>query len=513
MANIGKGKEVDESFKFDVTSQVSFDGAPAPESKNPPIWVWFSVAGLLIIALLVIFVLPTIVNKYQLPLEPRISPPQLQQTGGVGSATPDISPFEQAQRSRQRKEAQDILAEVLRLQSDLEQLNVQAWASAPFEAALESAGFGDEYYREQNFLNAAESYSEGFTELQAILESSGAVFQDSLRQAEVAFERKDAATAIEKFTLAGLLEPSSEEAQIGLERSLVLDQVLSLLGQAEEMVEGAELEEAQRVYEEIVSLDSFNGEAQQGILDVSQLILEAEFSQVMSKGYDLLQSGDPEQAILQFENASGLGVNADQAVAAIKQTENEIANSKIAAIQNLILSAEDMEQWHDAVTHYDRVLEIDSNIVFAVEGKDYASKRAQLNDLLEQAIAGPDRFYEEDVFQQTLDIYYTGREVEKERGGPVLLGQLDQLAQLLETSQIPIQIQFTSDNLTDVSILRVTNLGLFEQTSMALKPGRYVALGRRIGYRETRTEFVVGFGQTPEKVSVRCTERLVPTNR
>ena len=261
MANIGKGKEVDESFKFDVTSQVSFDGAPAPESKNPPIWVWFSVAGLLIIALLVIFVLPTIVNKYQLPLEPRISPPQLQQTGGVGSATPDISPFEQAQRSRQRKEAQDILAEVLRLQSDLEQLNVQAWASAPFEAALESAGFGDEYYREQNFLKAAESYSEGFTELQAILESSGAVFQDSLRQAEVAFERKDAATAIEKFTLAGLLEPSSEDAQIGLERSLVLDQVLSLLGQAEEMVEGGELEEAQRVYEEIVSLDSFNGEA------------------------------------------------------------------------------------------------------------------------------------------------------------------------------------------------------------------------------------------------------------
>ena len=289
--------------------------------------------------------------------------------------------------------------------------------------------------------------------------------------------------------------------------------MLSLLGQAEEMVEGGELEEAQRVYEEIVSLDSFNGEAQQGILDVSQLILETEFSQVMSKGYDLLQSGDPEQAILQFENASGLGVNADQAVAAIKQTENEIANSKIAAIQNLILSAEDMEQWHDAVTHYDSVLEIDSNIVFAVDGKDYAGKRAQLNDLLEQAIAGPDRFYEEDVFQQTLDIYYTGREVEKERGGPVLLGQLDQLAQLLETSQIPIQIKFTSDNLTDVSILRVTNLGLFEQTSMALKPGRYVALGRRIGYRETRSEFVVGFGQTPAEVSVRCTERLVPTNR
>ena len=161
-----------------------------------------------------------------------------------------------------------------------------------------------------------------------------------------------------------------------MERALVLDQVLSLLGQAEEMVEGGELEGAQRVYEEIVSLDSFNGAAQQGILDVSQLILEAEFSQVMSKGYDLLQSGDPEQAILQFENASGLGVNADQAVAAIKQTENEVANSKITAIQKLILSAEDMEQWHDAVTHYDRVLEIDSNIVSAVDCLLYTSDAA-----------------------------------------------------------------------------------------------------------------------------------------
>ena len=95
----------------------------------------------------------------------------------------------------------------------------------------------------------------------------------------------------------------------------------------------------------------------------------------------------------------------------------------------------------------------------------------------------------------------------------MLSGQLDKLEQLLETSQIPIEIQFASDNLTDVSILRVTNLGLFEETSVSLKPGRYVAQGKRIGYREIRTEFVVGFGQTPDVVNVLCTERIVPTNR
>ena len=200
-------------------------------------------------------------------------------------------------------------------------------------------------------------------------------------------------------------------------------------------------------------------------------------------------------------------------MAAINQAENDIANKKISAIQKLIDSAEDQEDWDEAVVQYDGVLEIDPNIVFAIEGRDYASKRAQLNDLLVSSINGPDRFYEQDVFQQTLDIYYTGREVEKERGGPLLSGQLDKLEQLLETSQIPIEIQFASDNLTDVSILRVTNLGLFEETSVSLKPGRYVAQGKRIGYREIRTEFVVGFGQTPDVVNVLCTERIVPTDR
>jgi hypothetical protein len=53
----------------------------------------------------------------------------------------------------------------------------------------------------------------------------------------------------------------------------------------------------------------------------------------------------------------------------------------------------------------------------------------------------------------------------------------------------------------------------FEQTSMALKPGNYVAVGRRPGFRDVREEFTVGFGQTPDSVVVQCVERVVATNR
>ncbi len=123
-------KEIDESSEIDLTSQVSLNTAPISDSNKPPIWMWFSVAGLILIALLVIFVLPVLVNRYQLPLEPRIDISQIQQASSIDSATAtrEISPFEQAQRARQRKEAQDVLAELLRLQSELEQLEVASWA-------------------------------------------------------------------------------------------------------------------------------------------------------------------------------------------------------------------------------------------------------------------------------------------------------------------------------------------------------------------------------------------------
>ena len=90
---------------------------------------------------------------------------------------------------------------------------------------------------------------------------------------------------------------------------------------------------------------------------------------------------------------------------------------------------------------------------------------------------------------------------------------MNELQLLLENSQVPIDVQLVSDNLTEVTLLRVSNLGIFQQTSVALKPGLYVAVGKRIGYREVREEFTVGFGQTPTAVTIQCVEPVVASNR
>lgn len=502
----------DEENTVPNLNQDAVFNTPSKESSadKPPIILWLGLGGLLVIALLVVFVLPAVVTEYELPLERRVDVSELVPVP-VADQTLDVSPFEEAQRSIQRKEAQDVLAELLEVQGELTDLEVEQWAQLEFEEALGLASAGDEYYRTQEFLLAIEAYQSGRDKLSELLDSSPTVLAQTLIDAESAFNANNAALAEEKYSLALLLEPLSDDAIVGLERSRALIEVNALLAKSGDLIEDGSFEEAINVLDQVIALDSYNEAAPDKKVEVTRMIREREFSTIMSAGYALLESGEPDKAIAEFERAAGIGINTEQALAAITQTENEIANAEINRLRKVIAEAESDEKWQLAVDNYDKVLEIDANLSFAIQGKDYAVKRERLNALLTDANANPERLSEDDVFQQTRDIYFTGRAIENP--GEVLVEQLDTLEAYLENSQIPIEIQLISDNLTEVTLLRVRDLGSFERETVSLKPGKYVAVGKRTGYREVREEFVVGFNQTPSLVIVRCDELVASTSR
>ena len=501
-----------EPVDFNLSESPLFSNQTAQVSSNKPkIWVWMGLSGLVLVALLVIFVLPTVVSKYELPLERRVDVAEILSNQALVNPVTAISPFAEAQQSLLRKEAQDVLAELLGRQSELDALDVQKWAEVAYAEALEQASIGDEYYRTQAFALARDSYALGRAGLDQLFDSVATVLSQTLIDAQQALEESDAIVARDKFALALLFEADNEIAQIGLQRAQSLDEVGAFIADANELFEDGELDQARDLYRQVLNLDSYNQFAREKIREVSALIIGNEFSRIMSSGYTLLEGGDPEHAIATFQRAAALGVKQEQALAAITQTENEIASAEINRLRELIVASEGEEQWQSAVGDYDRVLAIDVNLLFAIDGRDYAEKRARLDSLLIDAIDNPERFSEDAVFQQTLDVYYTGRAIEEV--GPRLSGQLDELQIFLENSQVPIDVQLISDALTDVTLLRIGNLGTFKQTSVSLKPGHYVAVGKRIGYREVRAEFTVGFGQTPNSVLVKCEERIVATNR
>ena len=65
-----------------------------------------------------------------------------------------------------------------------------------------------------------------------------------------------------------------------------------------------------------------------------------------------------------------------------------------------------------------------------------------------------------------------------------------------------------SDNATEVQIYRVGKLGLFDQRSLELMPGRYTIVGTRQGFRDVRKELNLLPGAPPPTLIVRCEERI-----
>jgi tetratricopeptide (TPR) repeat protein len=501
-----------EPVDFDISKSALFSAESVePKQSKPSLLVWLSLGALAVVALAVIFVLPAIVSEYELPLERRTEVANLTSANPsqVPPAINAISPFDEAQRSLQRKEAQDVLAELLAAQAELDSLGVENWAGPTYEEALSFAKVGDESYLVQEFVEALNSYEEGLMALQALLDTVPTVLSQQLIDAEAALTLNQSALALEKFEIVLQLDPGNSQAEAGKRKAETLDEVNSLLSQAGNLAESGELDAARELYLSALDLDNTNTITQQGIRQIDRQILENEFAQIMSEGYSLLQNSQPEQAIEAFQRAGTLGINQDQAQAAIQQTQDEVARVEIERYGSEANEAQDNEQWQLAVQAYDQVLGIDANLIFAIEGRDYTEKRYRLDTLLESANANPERLADDGVYQQTLDVYYTGRAIENP--GPRLLGQLDQLEVILENSQIVQSIAFVSDSLTQVTLLRVAEMGMFESQSLTLKTGRYVAVGKRDGYRDVRQEFVVGFGQTPESVIVKCDERIVAT--
>jgi hypothetical protein len=65
-----------------------------------------------------------------------------------------------------------------------------------------------------------------------------------------------------------------------------------------------------------------------------------------------------------------------------------------------------------------------------------------------------------------------------------------------------------SDNVTDVFVYKIGRLGNFMRKEIRLRPGTYVVVGSRPGYRDVRVEFRVAPEIDMEPVIIQCEEPI-----
>jgi tetratricopeptide (TPR) repeat protein len=226
----------------------------------------------------------------------------------------------------------------------------------------------------------------------------------------------------------------------------------------------------------------------------------------MTEGLLALAEHDYASARAAFRMAEKLQPGSPEPADGLLQVDQGIRLDRIASLERRAEEEKAAERWATAIETYEAILEIDGNLLFAQQGLAEAQRMSALHAELADYIATPDSLSAPATMAKAtrLVVDITRRSAI----GPRLADERDQLSRLLKRAATPLKVRLVSDNLTDVSIYKVGKLGSFESRELSLRPGTYVAVGSRPGFRDVRLEFQVAPEADMQPVVVRCEEAI-----
>jgi tetratricopeptide (TPR) repeat protein len=461
------------------------------------------IGGLTGLTLLVILLLPDHIKK---PAAPDITDQQTVNSRQAAQAKPETSPWQEAQLGKQRKVAQDVLEKMLDRQFQLEEIAVTKWAGEDFARAMAMASEGDEYYRSREFESALATYEAGLQLMEQLLGQKEMALTNAISTGTSAIEQGDSTTAADAFELALAIDPDSQEAQQGLQRAKVLDNVQQLVAKAEQLEQGGSIIEALSVLQQAAGLDPAQGSVGHSIARLRAVLDQREFKRRMTAGYQALGRESHQEAIAHFQAAIKLDPKAVEAQEALRQAQNE---RNIQSINGHLAKAEQFqgeEKWQQAVGEYDQALEIDANLLVVQKNRKETATRARLDAALQDAVNRPERLSSDLVWKAGQVLYREASAMENP--GPRLSKQIVTLQAHLKYAITPIEVTFSSDNLSQVKLNKVAQLGSFVSRKLELKPGDYVIIASREGYRDVRKEFTVAPRSQSMQLTIQCEEQI-----
>ena len=486
--------------------------ADGPRRGGTPSWVLPALVVLLLLAVLVVFWLPQRVNPELVeagadqqsgaaaPVQPKAQPAP----PAAGGA--DATPWSEAQLAKLRKEAQEVLAELLEIQFALEERGVKQWAPEMFAAAADLATAGDELYRTRDFSEARARYEESLVLLQTLQAELPEELATRLEQAAQALEQGDLELATSALDLADVIEPGNAQAAVLRQRLEVMPQVLDLLARAAAAEQRGDLSAAAALLQQAVALDPSHQRSASELQRVVAADQEQRFNEAMSEGYAALDANQFDLARKAFGRASGIQSGSSEVASALQEVEVAATAHRLARLKSNGLAHEQKEQWQQAVDAYEQAQKIDSSVLFAREGLARSLGRARLDKQFRAAIEEPQRLADIAVAEATERMLAQARKINPR--GPVLKDQIDRLQNLLKQANTPVTVTLRSDGATDVTVYKVARLGRFDERELSLRPGDYTAVGSRNGYRDVRVSFTVRHDSSPAPLTIACTETI-----
>jgi tetratricopeptide (TPR) repeat protein len=233
---------------------------------------------------------------------------------------------------------------------------------------------------------------------------------------------------------------------------------------------------------------------------------EEAFAAAMTEALSALKNEDYAIAREAFERAKSLRPEAPEVASGLSQVEEGLRNRAIAGHRDRGIDHERLESWRAAEAEYDSALALDGSLRFAREGKKRNAARALLQEKLDFQIGHPERLSDQRALEEASRLADEARGVEP--SGPRQREAIAKLDELVASFSRPVEVQIVSDTLTDVTLQRIGRLGKFDRRVLEVRPGRYVAVGSRAGFRDVRVEFTVEPGKPLAPIRVLCEEAI-----
>ena len=458
---------------------------------------------MLVLGALVIFVFLFLPDRVVDPVAPKR---QAVEQGRTPTPPADsVAPFEAADLARAREQAEAKLAEFFALEGQLrEQFNVTAWGADDLETAKNRANAGDQMFMEGRYRESLDEYGGAVDDMAALADKGRALFRSAMEEGQAALAELDSDGAVKAFDEALTVRPNNAEATAGRDRASVLPDLVELLRQSERAILRGEYADADRYLARVRALDP----ATPGLRERIAKVAEARATQVrrasLSEGFGALERGEHDKAIDAFDRVLEADPADPDGLAGLQQAKQARLLAEIDRLREVAEKHESRDEWSGALTAYDAILGIDPSLRFARDGKARIGAQIALIESMQRFIDDPGLLSDDNEFARATKVLAEANASASD--GPLFRTQLDALGAIVERGATPVPLVIDSDNETEILIQKVGTFGPFLRHELKLRPGRYVIVGSRDGYRDVRDEILLQADSEP--VEIRCTEPI-----
>ena len=244
--------------------------------------------------------------------------------------------------------------------------------------------------------------------------------------------------------------------------------VLILLKKSDGLFEEGNYGQARNLLMKVKKLDPLNQAADDKYNQISLLITDRNFKQVMGAGYQALENKNFRMAIEEFQVALNIKPGNEAASKGLLQAQSLFLQKTIADDLASAISHEKKENWNKALESYERILSKSSSLNEAQLGQIRAKNRLKMSNDIDKILSSPLRLSTPQIYNEAKKLLANAQKITPV--GTKHLDKTNQLREELEGSQISLTVRFLSNKFTNVSLLKSGSLGFFNEKKISLKP-------------------------------------------